>query len=442
MGKTLSVANIQTKLTKEQKEAVGLLSIGTFLEYFDLMLYVHMAVLLNELFFPKTDPFTASLLSAFAFCSTYLLRPFGALIFGWIGDKFGRRIIVMMTTFIMACSCCIMAILPTYAQIGISASIIITICRMLQGLSSMGEVVASEIYLTEYIKKPFVYPAVSLLPISCILGGTVALLVSFVAVKTEYLWRGAFFFGALVAVIGFRARVALKESAVFSDARKRLKSQLVKQPNAYFFKTNYKTIIAFFCMQCTWPTCFYFGFIYCSEILKLRFGYSAEEVIGHNIIVSFLQLSAYIVFCFLSYRLPPLKILRYRIYGFSMFIIFCPFFLDIITKPFGILLIQVAILTLASTDTPAAPVIYSHFPILQRFRYTVFIYAVSRLIMYTVGSFGIVYLVKLLGNWGILVIMLPLTLGVIFSIHHFQNLEDEAQLSLSAQKTYTAPQQN
>ncbi|MEY4096568.1 MAG: hypothetical protein RLZZ102_245, partial [Pseudomonadota bacterium] len=131
----------------EQKEAVGLLSVGTFLEYFDLMLYVHMAVLLNELFFPKTDPFTASLLAAFSFCSMYLLRPFGAILFGYIGDKIGRRIIVIMTTFIMACSCCIIAILPTYSQIGITASVIITICRMLQGLSSMGEVVASEIYL-------------------------------------------------------------------------------------------------------------------------------------------------------------------------------------------------------------------------------------------------------------------------------------------------------
>jgi hypothetical protein len=72
----------QRSLTKEQKQAVGLLSIGTMLEYFDLMLYVHMAVLLNELFFPKTDPFTASLLSALAFCSSYILRPFAALIFG------------------------------------------------------------------------------------------------------------------------------------------------------------------------------------------------------------------------------------------------------------------------------------------------------------------------------------------------------------------------
>ena len=66
----------QQSLAREQKEAVGLLSIGTFLEYFDLMLYVHMAVLLNELFFPKTDPFTASLLSAFAFCSVFVLCPF------------------------------------------------------------------------------------------------------------------------------------------------------------------------------------------------------------------------------------------------------------------------------------------------------------------------------------------------------------------------------
>ena len=70
-------------LTREHKEATALLSIGTFLEYFDLMLYVHLAILLNNLFFPKTDPYTASFyFSAFAFCSTYLFAPFGAIILG------------------------------------------------------------------------------------------------------------------------------------------------------------------------------------------------------------------------------------------------------------------------------------------------------------------------------------------------------------------------
>ncbi|WP_231278368.1 hypothetical protein [Rickettsia bellii] len=61
----------QVSLTRNQKEAIGLLSIGTFLEYFDLMLYVHMALLLNDLFFPEADSRAAALYSAIAFCSTY-----------------------------------------------------------------------------------------------------------------------------------------------------------------------------------------------------------------------------------------------------------------------------------------------------------------------------------------------------------------------------------
>ena len=158
MGNTLSVANIQTKLTREQREAVGLLSIGTFLEYFDLMLYVHMAVLLNELFFPKTDVHSAQLLSAFAFCTTYLLRPFGALIFGYIGDMFGRKLVVIITTFMMALSCFVMANLPTYAQIGIFASYLVTLCRVLQGLSSMGEFIGAQLYLTEILLPQFNIP--------------------------------------------------------------------------------------------------------------------------------------------------------------------------------------------------------------------------------------------------------------------------------------------
>jgi len=317
-----SLAQQNISLNRQEKEAIGLLSIGTFLEYFDLMLYMHMAAFLNEKFFPKSDPHTASLLSAFAFCSMYLLRPFGAILFGYLGDKVGRKIVVTITTFVTACSCTI-AILPTYDKIGISASIIVTICRMLQGLSSMGEVVASEIYLTELIKKPFRYPAVALLSIACLFGGMVALMISFIAIKTDYLWRGAFFLGAIVAVISFRSRVALKETAVFSDARERIKKQLIghRQSNVYFLRAHQKTMLSFFFMQCTWPMCFYFAFVYCSEILKTQFGYSLQGVISHNLIVSILQLISYSIFCILSYKIPPLKILQFRLYGFCMLII-------------------------------------------------------------------------------------------------------------------------
>ena len=105
--------HIFSSLNREQKEAIGLLQIGTFLEYFDLMLYVHMAVLLNELFFPATDPQTAAVLAAFTFCATYVLRPIGALLFGWIGDNIGRKSTIILTTVMMSVSCIVMANLPT-----------------------------------------------------------------------------------------------------------------------------------------------------------------------------------------------------------------------------------------------------------------------------------------------------------------------------------------
>ncbi len=136
----------QRSLTKEQKQAVGLLSVGTFLEYFDLMLYVHMAVFLNELFFPKADPHTTAIYSATASCSTFVFRPIGAVIFGWLGDNMGRKTTVVITTFIMALSCLTMANLPTYAQIGITASWLVTICRIMQGISSVGEAVGAKLY--------------------------------------------------------------------------------------------------------------------------------------------------------------------------------------------------------------------------------------------------------------------------------------------------------
>lgn len=181
-----------SSLNREQKEAIGLLQVGTFLEYFDLMLYVHMAVLLNELFFPKTDPHTAALLSAFAFCSAFVFRPFGALIFGYIGDHIGRKTTVIITTAMMSVSCIIMANLPTYAQVGITASWLITLCRVIQGLSSMGEIVGAQIYVTEITKPPVQYPAVAFIGVASDIGAMAALAISFLAIRSGLNWRIAF----------------------------------------------------------------------------------------------------------------------------------------------------------------------------------------------------------------------------------------------------------
>lgn len=175
----LQKMSLFSALSKKQKEAAGLLQIGTFLEYFDLMLYVHMASLLNDLFFPKTDPQTASILSAFAFCSSFVFRPFGAILFGYLGDHIGRKSTVIITTFMMAICCLIMANASTYDQIGIAASWIVTLCRITQGIASLGEVINAEIYLTEITKPPTRYTLVALIPTASVLGSTFALFISF-----------------------------------------------------------------------------------------------------------------------------------------------------------------------------------------------------------------------------------------------------------------------
>ncbi|MEI8295518.1 MAG: MFS transporter, partial [Alphaproteobacteria bacterium] len=184
--------SIFSSLNREQKESILLLQTGTLFEYFDLMLYVHMAVLLNELFFPKADPHTASLLAAFALCSSLAFRPLGAIIFGWIGDRIGRKHTIIITTALMSISCLVMANLPTYAQIGVTAAWGVTICRIVQGMSSMGEIVGAEIYMTETIARPAVYPAVELADISAAIGMLLAIGVAFFVTSYGANWRIAF----------------------------------------------------------------------------------------------------------------------------------------------------------------------------------------------------------------------------------------------------------
>ena len=184
------------KLTKQQKTAVFLLSIGTLLEYFDLYLYVHMSVLLNELFFPKADPFIAKILGATAFFSTYFLRPIAGYIIGKIGDSFGRKFTIMLTTFIMAVSCLIIIFTPTYAEIGFTASIMIILSRMLQGFSSLGELMGAQLYLTEMLKTPVRSVMSGVVIFTARIGGFLALATASIVLSVELNWRWAFGVGS------------------------------------------------------------------------------------------------------------------------------------------------------------------------------------------------------------------------------------------------------
>lgn len=432
---TAEDSNTFSSLKREQKQAIGLLSIGTFLEYFDLMLYVHMAVLLNELFFPKTDPHIASLLTAFGFCSTYLLRPFGAIIFGWIGDNIGRKSTVIITTFIMAFSCFMMANLPTYAQIGITASYVVTICRVLQGISCMGEFIGAQLYLTEITKPPIQYPIVSLTSVFSILGGTVALAVSTLATLYSFNWRNAFWFGVVVALIGTVARTTLKETPDFADAKRRVqgaldKSQQKELKNNLIWNENKnkdnKVLLSLFIMDCGWPVCFYFAYVFCGNILKQDFGFTPEQVIHQNFLVSIIQLVCMIGLSFISYKFYPPKIVKIKLLFFIVIILLCPLLIRIFNSSNTIFFIQCSVIVFACDYVPAMPITYKHISVFRRFTYTSISYALSRSIMSIITSFGLIYLFEYFGYLGLLVIMVPIIIGYALSIFHFDRLEREA----------------
>lgn len=428
-------------LSTNQKEAIGLLSIGTFLEYFDLMLYVHMAILLNNLFFPKTDPHTASLLSAFTFCSTYVFRPFGALLFGYIGDNIGRKSTLVITTFMMSICCFIMAIVPTYEEIGIFASIIMLSCRIMQSLAATGEAIGAEIYLTETLKPPLSYKVVSWVAEVCTLGSLGALFVASGVLKAQVNWRFIFGVGCIIALVGSVARSRLKETIEFSDLNRRIKKVIdkigknpLKSP-ASLLKNNalttitwqekveWKTTLAYFFVYSGFPLCFYITYIYGAEVLKNSFNFSAEQIIYHNLKLTLLGFFSGIAFILLASYFRPLKLVKFRA---LIFLCLSPCFSLFMSLPVNFnlfYLLQILSIIFCLGTAPAIPIFFKHFPILKRFTYSSLIYSLSRAIMYVITSIGVLYLIKLFGSFGILIITLPIVVSFLWGISYFEKLE-------------------
>ncbi len=413
---------IFTSLNSEQKEATGILQIGTFLEYFDLLLYVHMAVVLNELFFPNTDPYTAKLITASGYCATFVFRPLGALVFGYMGDTIGRKPTIVATTILMAISCVVMATLPTYAKIGISASWAITICRVVQGMSSMGEVIGAEIYLTELVKSPSRYAVVSLLECASVFGGMMALVVATGVFAIGLEWRAAFWVGALVALAGSVARTALRETPDFVNAQNRLQT-VVKEFGTDNETISKKTILAYFLIQCGYPVFFYFTYIYSSWILKDSFNYTAEKIIHHNLIVAAIEFLVIVFLTYLSCVIYPLKIIKTRMMVFTIFSMCIPYLLCNITSPFQLLLIQSFLCFFTLSVIPGSLIFFLHFPVFKRFTCASLIFSLSRALVSVITSFGLVYLTEHFNYWGLLIIFIPVCIGFIFGISHFEKLE-------------------
>lgn len=136
---------------QRSRRAVIAAGVGTVVEYYDLTVYAYLAVVVSPLFFPSDDP-TASLLSSLAvFASAYLMRPIGGIFFGRLGDRFGRKRALLVSVILMGVGTTLMALLPTYAAVGVLAPILLVIARLLQGFSAGGELGGALTYVYEVV---------------------------------------------------------------------------------------------------------------------------------------------------------------------------------------------------------------------------------------------------------------------------------------------------
>jgi MFS family permease len=418
----------QKNLTKLQRESVALILVGNFLEYFDLMLYVHMAIVLNDLFFPTSDPYTASLLAATTFSLTFLFRPIGALVFGYFGDTWGRKSVVIVSTAVMAFSSFVIASLPSYAQIGIIAPIALTLCRMLQGFSSVGEVTGAHIYVTEITSPPKSYFYVSLIDICSDFGSFFALLVGsvFLLIDPENGWRWAFFLGSGIAVIGSIARTRLRETPEFIQAiqKKKLKPEIIIK-NDINIKKYRRNFLSYIGMECLFPLAFYICFIHMGNFLKTEYGYTTSQVIYNNLLVTTVGIILAFIQARLALRIYPLVIMKYRSIFLLVFLIFFPYLMNHATSPWYVFTAQCFLVVLGNDSIPAYAILVRGFPTLKRYTQAGLAFALSRAVMYPVTAYGCFFIGDWLGFEGIAAILAVFAVISLISIASFIPEEED-----------------
>lgn len=261
--------------------------IGNGLEWYDYALYGQMAWLISKLFFPEGDP-TVTLLATYGiFAAGFIIRPLGGILFGWLGDTYGRKTAMVWAVILMAIPTGLMGVLPTYAEIGILAPILLTVLRLLQGLSLGGEFSGSITYIVEHApphRRGFagVAPLVSLI-IGFMLGSfvTAQCMQIFGPAFAEWGWRIPFLIGVPIGLIGFYIRHHCAESPVYEQAKK--EGHLSKTPVREAIKHHPWQMLQGFAIYMTVTMPFYLTAIYFIGFTHKHLGLTMEEALQINI---------------------------------------------------------------------------------------------------------------------------------------------------------------
>lgn len=225
-------------------------SAGTMIEWYDFYLYGTLAVFFSTLFYPTDNPTAAFLASLATFGAGFAVRPFGAVVFGRVGDLVGRKYAFLVTLTIMGGATTAVGLLPTYDQIGIAAPIILVLLRLLQGLALGGEYGGAATYVAEHAPDHQRGYYTSYIQTTATLGFFLALAVVLatrlgvgeVAFKT-WGWRIPFLLSALLLGLSLYIRVKLRESPLFSKLKDAGKTSKAPLKDSFGNKRNWKLIL-------------------------------------------------------------------------------------------------------------------------------------------------------------------------------------------------------
>ncbi len=244
-------------LNKNQRKILWLSSLGGMLEFYDFIIYALLAGYISQLFFPTHSAINSLLIAFSAYAVGYFARPFGGIIFGHFGDKYGRKKTFTISILVMALSTFVIGILPTYQSAGMLAPILLVICRIAQGFSVGGEIPGAITYVSESApdKKAFMTGFVFCFLISGVAIGFIveALLLQFFSHEQMlmHVWRVPFILGGIFGFIAYYLRKQLMDIEDFQPfIQKEYALPITKVLHTHGWNLVYTTIIVSFGALC------------------------------------------------------------------------------------------------------------------------------------------------------------------------------------------------
>lgn len=231
-------------------------SVGTLIEWYDFYIFGSLATVIADQFFPKTNP-TAALLSTLAtFAAGFIVRPFGALVFGRLGDLIGRKYTFLLTLILMGGSTFAIGLVPGYEAIGFAAPVIVLLLRLLQGLALGGEYGGAATYVAEHAPAHRRGYFTSWIQTTATLGLFVSLGVILltrhaldsdqarsIAKFNSWGWRIPFLVSILLVIVSVYIRLKMKESPLFAQLKQEGKTAVNPLKESFGHKTNLKMVL-------------------------------------------------------------------------------------------------------------------------------------------------------------------------------------------------------